>query len=109
MQGERTILPLLMMARSSRPFGPNNICDATKADETDNDGIEPLLTLAKGDRGRDSKGWVSQTAIRPTTTVWYVRWRDVHTTQLQQLRTQLINAPTNQGTGGQRFDGQIAE
>ena len=58
-----------MMARASRPFGPNNICDATKADEPDNDGIEPLLTLAKGDRGRDSKGWVSQTAIRPTTRV----------------------------------------
>ena len=59
-----------MMARaSSRPHGPNNICDATKADEPDNDGIEPLLTLAKGDRGRDSKGWVSQTAIRPTTRV----------------------------------------
>ena len=43
-----TILAHLMMARaSSRPLGPNNICDATKADETDNDGIEPLLTLGK--------------------------------------------------------------
>ena len=84
--------------------GPNNICAAN----AHNGWIEPLLTLGKGDRGRDSRGWLSSQSatVQHRVTVGY---GELSMTLLQHLGTplvQLINAPTNQGRTGQRFDGQ---
>ena len=46
--------------------GANNICAASEADEGDNGWIEPLLTLGEGDRGRDSRGRLSQSGTGAT-------------------------------------------
>ena len=69
---------------------PNNICAA----ETHNGWTEPLLTLGKGDRGRDSRGWLSSQSgtVQHCPAVWY---GVLSITLLQHLCTplvQLVNA-----------------